>query len=275
MAVATDGQGSPVAVVTGASSGIGRATAEALVRRGYRTAVMARRTERLDDLVGRLPSPGGVAVPVDVADRGAVEAAFRDVLDRVGVPDVLVNAAGYGVYERCLDMSDDQHEALMHVNYFGTLWAIRAVLPEMVRRGSGHVINVASIAAKHGPWGHGAYAAAKAAVVGLTQSLAAEHECDGVRFSYIMPGFVNTEFFDDPSYGKIDGEHLQRGMPPERLAEAIVRLLRRPRLEVVVPAHYRGLDLLRTLTVELAHRVVARKSRPTGAADGPEQARKE
>ena len=256
----------PLAVVTGASSGIGAATAEALADRGYRTVLMARREERLRELADRLSETApSTALPLDLVDPEAVYTAFSRIVDEHGVPNVLVNAAGYGHYAAFLDHDTDELHRLMQVNYWAPLQAIRAVLPRMVEEGRGHIFNVSSISAKMGPWGHSGYAAAKAALVSLTETLAAEHAETPVRFSCVIPGIVRTEFFDRPTYARFSDANQRRAIPPQRLARAIVRAIDRPRLQIVVPAHYRMVDLMRWLAYEWTHRLVGRQSRPTGS----------
>jgi hypothetical protein len=255
----------PLAVVTGASSGIGLAIAEALAERGYRTVLLARRLDYLLSHAERLSHRAlSTAIALDVGSAKAIEDTFARLLADHGPPAVLVNAAGYGHYMRFTEHTVEEHERLMRVNYFGTLYCTRAVLPAMLEAGRGHVINVASIAAKVGPWGHSGYAAAKAAVIALTESLAGEHLDDPVEFTYVIPGIVKTEFFDRPSYGKIKGGNLKRAIPAARLARTVMKAIDRPRLQLYVPAHYRMLDVLRTLSLKWTHRLVARSSEPEG-----------
>ncbi|MBI1368422.1 MAG: SDR family NAD(P)-dependent oxidoreductase [Planctomycetes bacterium] len=253
----------PLAVITGASSGIGRATAQALARRGYTTVLLARRDDRLApvarELVAHAPS---FAYPLDVSQRQMVQTRFAQIIDRHGPPRVLVNAAGYGQYQAFADMTLDDHDRLMRVNYFGTLWCIHSVRQAMLDHGGGHIINLASIAARMGPWGHAGYAAAKAAVVALTQSLAGEHARTPLRFSVVLPGIVDTAFFDKPSYAALAPQALRHAITPDRVARAILRTIDRPKLEVVVPGHYRALDVIKLCSTKLAHQIVTANSRP-------------
>ncbi|MDX1683066.1 MAG: SDR family NAD(P)-dependent oxidoreductase, partial [Phycisphaeraceae bacterium] len=106
------------------------------------------------------------------------------------------------------------------------------------------------------------YAAAKSALMALTDSLAAEHEGSNVHFSCVLPGIVKTHFFDRPSYQSVSERYLQRAITPDQAADAIIGLLDRPRVQRFIPRHYRFLDLLRVLAPGFAHRLVARKSRP-------------
>ena len=148
----------------------------------------------------------------------------------------------------------------MEVNYFASVATLRAVLPGMLERRRGHVINIASMATKMGPWGHAGYAAAKAALVSLTQTLAAEHHGEGVHFSYVNPGIVDTEYFDE--LGGLAERVRRWRISPDVAADRIVALLDRPRLELCIPAHYRLIDVLKALHPSLAHRIVRSQSRP-------------
>lgn len=250
------------AVVTGASSGIGRQVAILLARRGFRLTLIARRSDRLNRLVTELgPAANATTMVADLADTDATAAA-ADRLAAGASVDVLVNAAGFGLCLPFLEHADSLDRRLMQVHYFAPVALIRALLPGMLARRHGHVINVASIAAKIGPWGHGAYAASKSALVALTQSLASEHLDSGVHFSCVNPGIVRTEFFDHESFTSMADTVRRRGISSTEAARRIVSLLDRPRLELCVPRHYRVLDWLYALSPTWAHRLVARSSRP-------------
>jgi short-subunit dehydrogenase len=261
----SDGK-APLALVTGASSGIGWHVAMKLAKRGHRTLLVARRADRLETLAASLrPHAPAEAVPLDLADPAAVPARIAELTERHGPVDVLVNNAGHGGYRPFLEDPEHEQRRMMETHCFAALSLIRGVLPGMLERERGHVINVASIAAKMGPWGHSSYAAAKAALIALTQSLATEYEEAGVHFSYVNPGIVGTAFFEEPSYGEQAERLLARAVPPELVARRIVKLLDRPRLELCVPRWYRFLDLVTAVSPRLAQRLVRLGSRP--AAD--------
>jgi NAD(P)-dependent dehydrogenase (short-subunit alcohol dehydrogenase family) len=189
-----------LAVVTGSSSGIGRETARAFAVRGYRTVLIARRLDLLEELAADLgryaPS---VPLALDLSAEEAVESELSRVAEQAGSVDVLVNCAGHGMYRPFLEDCSDDHHQLMRVHYFGAAAAMRAVLPAMLARGRGHIVNVGSMSTKMGPWGHGGYAAAKAALTALTESLSAEYGPSGVRFSVVHPGIVDTPYYRGPS----------------------------------------------------------------------------
>ncbi|MCX5658134.1 MAG: SDR family NAD(P)-dependent oxidoreductase [Planctomycetota bacterium] len=257
------GNDAPLAIVTGASSGIGRETATLLARRGYRTILLARRAQRIEALAQELSAfAPSEALALDLSQPGAVESAAPALLARVGPVDVLVNNAGTGQYTPFAETPVETERQLMQVHYFSAAALIRAVLPEMRRRRRGHVINVASIATKMGPWGHSGYAAAKAALVSLTQTLAAEHGRDGIHFSYVNPGIVATEFFNDPTLAPVAQRNTRRRVAPATVAAGVVGLIDHPRLELCIPRHYRILDWINALSPALAHWMVAAGSRP-------------
>lgn len=251
----------PLALITGASSGIGERVARRLAARGLRTLLVARRIDRLERLAAELGAIApSVAVAIDLAQADAVEPAVARLLEEHGPAQVLVNNAGFGRYGSFLEHAPEDHRRLMEVNYFAAVATLRAVLPGMLQRRRGHVINIASISAKMGPWGHAGYSAAKAALVSLTQTLAAEHPDDGLHFSYVNPGIIDTEYFDE--LGGLGERVGTRKIPADVVAEGIVGLLDRPRLELCIPRHYRFLDLLKALHPGLAHRIVRDQSRP-------------
>lgn len=182
------------AVVTGASSGIGRDIALTLARMGARTALLARRRELLDELVGTIRAGGGdaLALTADVTDRARVFEAVTRALGRFGHIDFLINSAGLlhaGPVEK-LDPGD--LERMMAVNLYGTLHAIQAVLPAMRQAGSGTIVNIGSLAGRRGVPPLGGYAATKFALVGLTEALRVELFGSGVRVALVMPAVVDT-----------------------------------------------------------------------------------
>lgn len=256
-------RGSPFAVVTGASGGIGRCLAARLAERGLGVVLIARREPALRETADALPDDARCAVvPVDLADAEATGRAIDTVCERAGTPDVFVHCAGLGQYQPMLAHGPDIEQRVMRVNYHAAAQIIRRTLPGMLERGSGAIINVASIAVNMGPWGHAAYTASKAAVVAMTQSLAAEHAGSGVNFGYVKPGIVRTAFFESPDMQPLWKRVEKHAIDPDLVARRIARLLDRPRLELVVPRHYRVLDWINAISPTLLHRLVTRNSRP-------------
>ncbi len=159
-----------VAVVTGASSGIGAQLARDLAARGMRVALLARRRERLEALATEISRAGSEALPVpcDVGERASIEAAVTAVHARFGVVDLLVNSAGYARHVLFKDHDVADIERLMRTNYLGTVYAIKAALPIMRAQGRGWIVNVSSVAGKLGQPDEAAYTASKFAVAGLS-----------------------------------------------------------------------------------------------------------
>jgi len=228
------------AVVTGASSGIGEATALALAAEGASVAVSARRAERLEDLVGRINGSGGkaVAIPADVSD----EAQARELVERanaeLGRVDILVNNAGVMLPAPFETADPEEWRRQMEVNVLGMMYATKAALPLIKARGGGNVVNVSSTAGRETRLFFAAYDASKYAVVGLSDALRREVHKDGVRVTVIEPGAVGTELV-----ANIGDEQVRRAaeqyvgsltaMEPEDVAEAIVfAVTRHPRVQV-------------------------------------------
>jgi NAD(P)-dependent dehydrogenase (short-subunit alcohol dehydrogenase family) len=180
----------PVALITGASSGIGRASAALFAREGYAVVLLARTRERLeavaDAIEARTGSPAMVA-PCDVSDRSKVEAAVRAALDRFGRLDVLVANAGVGLYARVEDVPPEEFEALWRTNVMGVLHPVQLAVPPMRAAGRGHIAVVGSVVGKRSWPFHGPYAATKFALTALVQALRAELAGSGVTASLILP----------------------------------------------------------------------------------------
>lgn len=204
-----------VAIVTGASSGIGRAVASRLAREGCRVGLIARRESMLAELAAEIRGFGGTAEPVvaDVADRAQVLDAVRHVREQLGPVDLLVANAGLGLPDRLDPLSTDDIERMIRVNYLGVVYAIEMVLPEMLRRGRGHIAAVSSLAAYKGMPGSAGYCASKAAVNAFLEGLRIELAGSGIYVTTICPGFARTEITaENPSYmpGLLDADEAAR-----------------------------------------------------------------
>lgn len=239
-------------LITGASSGIGRAVAEKLLGKGLTVHVAARRRERLDTLV----SQGNCIVhELDVRDRTAVASAFGDL-----EIDILINAAGIGQKRVGLhELSPDQMEAVMETNVLGSMRVLRAILPGMVRRRRGHVVNIGSITGLHAMPGS-TYGASKAAIHMLSQDLRLEVQGTGIRVSEICPGGTRSEFHAlarDLEQSEIEKTMYSYAvLTPDDVADAIIYVLDAPaRVDVTL------LELMSTEQV-LGGNAMVRVERP-------------
>jgi len=202
-----------VVIVTGASSGIGRATAEAFARSGALVATFARSAEPLNE--------NTIAVRGDVADAGAIERLFGEVESRFGDCDILVNSAGMIDPRKMIETSPDAWDRMFAVNVRGTYLASRRALPAMIAKRSGAIVNVASISGVFGPEkfpGYVSYCASKAAVIGMTEALAGEVREFGVRVNCVSPGSVDTKMWAEASGGA------PAAMTADEIADAILFL---------------------------------------------------
>jgi short-subunit dehydrogenase len=212
-----------VAVVTGASSGIGRALARALAAEGAKVGLIARRKEQLDALAGEVAAAGGTAAAAaaDVGDRGQVRDAVEEVRQRLGPVDLMVANAGVGAPTLVDPMNVGDVEKMFRVNVLGVVYAVDAVLPEMLHRGRGHVAAVSSLAAYKGLPGESAYCASKAAVNTFLEGLRIQLRGRGVSVTTVCPGFVLTPMTE------INDFDMPWLLQPDQAARRIVRALRR------------------------------------------------
>lgn len=182
------------AVITGASSGIGRALAFALAAEGCRVGLIARRRAALDEVVAQVRAAGGVAVAVsaDVGDRAQVRSAVAELAGAIGPADLLIANAGVGVPTTLDPINIEAVEETFRVNLMGVIYAIDAALPAMLARGSGQVAAISSLAAYRGLPGESAYCASKAAVNSYMDGLRVQARGRGVAFTTVCPGFVIT-----------------------------------------------------------------------------------
>jgi len=248
MARLTSYQGK-TALITGASSGMGRLLALRVARAGADVALVARRESELQALAGEIEGLGrrALVLPCDVAERAQVVATAARALARLGAIDILVNNAGYGHHRRFLDWDLDDMERMMRVNYFGTLYFTKALLPQMVQRRSGWIVVMASVAGKLGVPDESAYAASKFAQVGLAESLSYEVEDAGVHVLTVCPGAINTPFFDAEALARMPPVSKRMMIEPEQVIDAIIAALARGKHEITVPRFIAAGYLVRVL----------------------------
>jgi len=187
-----------VAVVTGASQGIGRETAMALAGAGAKVVVAARNEEKLAALVSEIAAAGGeaFAVKMDVADAEQVKAGFKRVIEKFGRLDILVNNAAVTRDGLAMRMKKDDWDAVLQTNLTGAHLCIQQALPTMMKARAGRIINISSIVAQMGNAGQANYVAAKAGLIGLTKAIAIEIASRGITVNAVAPGFIETPMTD-------------------------------------------------------------------------------
>jgi NAD(P)-dependent dehydrogenase (short-subunit alcohol dehydrogenase family) len=184
----------PVAIITGASRGIGRALALELGSRGYRVGLIARRARELDAVASMIAASGGVAVPAvaDVGDRGSLRGAVAEIEGLLGPVDVMVANAGFGAPTQLDPLNTSDVEQTFRVNLMGVIYSIEAVLPGMLARRRGHLLAISSLGAFKGLPGESAYCASKAAVNAYMEGMRIALRSKGVVVTTVCPGFVDT-----------------------------------------------------------------------------------
>jgi 3-oxoacyl-[acyl-carrier protein] reductase len=187
-----------VAVVTGASQGIGRETALALAEAGARVVVAARNEEKLATLVNEIAATGGeaFAVKIDVADGEQVKAGFKQVIGKFGRLDILVNNAAVTRDSLAMRMKKEDWDAVLQTNLTGAHLCIQQALPTMMKARSGRIINISSVVAQSGNAGQANYVAAKAGLIGLTKAIAIEIASRNITVNAVAPGFIETPMSD-------------------------------------------------------------------------------
>ncbi|HTM85795.1 MAG TPA: SDR family oxidoreductase [Mycobacterium sp.] len=243
--------------ITGAARGIGLATAKALLKRGARVVIGDRDVKALDQAVKEL-GPGGQVTghPLDVTDRES----FSMFLDKArtdgdGHLDVLINNAGVMPVGPFLDQTPETIRSATEVNFYGVLNGCQLVLPEMVKRRSGHIINIASLAGIVAVPGQALYAGTKFAVVGLSTALSDEFAPQGVNVSAVLPTFTNTELISGTTPSAA-----QKPVQPEDVAAAVVKVLDKPKTLVSVPRFGRTPAVLASLLSDRRRRWLNKKT---------------
>ena len=251
--------------MTGASAGIGKATAVRLARDGDALVLCARRQDKLDAVAAEVRAGGGQAAPLvaDVTRFDDMERLVRLAVDRFGRLDVMMCNAGFGVAGAIDEIPLDTMRELMDVNFMGTYHAARAALPVFRRQGSGHIVIVSSIVGKRGVPYMGGYAASKFAQVGMAECLRSEVAGSRIHVTVVYPVSTDTEFFEVMT--RKTGTRVTRAHGPRQdvavVAESIARAIGRPVPEVFPHFPSRALVWANTIAPGLTDRVVQRFGR--------------
>lgn len=237
------------AVITGATSGIGRDTALEFARAGAKVVIAGRREERLRELASEIEAKGGEALAVrsDVSDEASVNELVGRAVDRFGRIDTLVNNAGVGLAAKFVDQSLEDFRRVMDVNFWGAVYACRAAVPVMRKQdGGGVIINVSSIFGKRGMPFETAYSASKFALAGFSEALRAELMSEAIDVVAVYPGAVETEIFESAANRTgIDIPSAFPKFPSRQMAQIIVQSARVPMPEVVMALDAQAIDLAR------------------------------
>lgn len=228
--------GGKVALVTGASSGIGEATALSLAEAGVIVAVSGRRRDRLDDLVRRIEALGGrgLALPGDVSVEADASKSVEDVVAAFGRIDILVNSAGVNDAGGIETLTVAQWERVIDINLMGTIYVCRAAFPHMKRQGGGDIVNISSTAGRRSGWQFASYATSKFGVTGFTEALRQEGGQCGIRVAIVEPGATATEISEsisDPQWREAIHHHTHNAtaMEAQDIVDAIMLIVQLPR----------------------------------------------
>ncbi len=255
--VVTDNIRGKTIVITGAARGIGHATAKALLARGARVVIGDRDVDVLEQAVKAMSSLGSVSGhPLDVTDRESF-AAFLDKAraNGGGHIDVLINNAGVMPVGPFLQQSQEAIRSSIEVNFYGVLTGCQLVLPEMVKRRSGHIVNIASMAGMVAVPGQVVYAGTKFAVVGLSSAMADEFAPHGVNVTAVLPAFTNTELISGTATNAAT-----KPVQPEVVAAAIVKVLDKPKVQASVPGWSRWVGIMTMMLSARSRRWLGKKT---------------
>ena len=253
----------PVIIITGASSGIGAATARRLARENVCLTLAARRADRLQGVASDVEKLGSEAliVPTDVTNRADIHHMVQSTLDRWGRIDVLLNDAGISYDEPLVDLEPDKIRNEVQVNLIALIECTQAVLPVMLGQKSGHIINVASIEGLVATPGSSVYCATKFGVFGFSDSLRRQLRDSGIHVSAFCPGYTPSEItprLKAHVEGRPDAPHHPGLMPTSYVADQIARLIRHPRRMVILPRSWSVLVLVAFLFPGIADALVSK-----------------
>ena len=230
-----------IILITGASSGIGKETAIEFAKLSANIILVARKKDKLEKVANELKK-FNVSVLVcqcDVSKKDQVKEMSKIVLEKFESVDILVNNAGFAIYGSVSDLTIDEIESQMETNYFGMVYCIKNFLPLMLKKKSGHIVNVASVAASFGLPGIASYCASKFAMLGFSEGLKHELKNTGVGITVVSPIMVRTSFFEHPSFEKMP-KFSPASLSSKTVAKTILKAANSSRLEIIVPSVVRG-----------------------------------
>ncbi len=232
---------SKVVLITGASSGIGKEAAIEFAKLGANIVLVARRKDKLEQVANELKefNVSTLICQCDVSKKDQVKEMSKIVLEKFDSVDILVNNAGFAIYGSVSDLTIDEIESQMATNYFGMIYCIKNFLPSMLKMKTGHIVNVASVAASFGLPGIASYCASKFAMLGFSEGLKHELKDTGVGITVVSPIMVRTDFFDHTSFEKMP-KSSRTSLSSKTVAKTILRAANSPRLEIIVPSIIRG-----------------------------------
>jgi short-subunit dehydrogenase len=254
---------SSVAVITGASSGIGRALALELSRRGYRLALGARRTDRLEEVARQCRQAGAQVVTrtTDVTLQEQVQALVKAATDEFGHLDLMVNNAGRGLFSLADETTPQQMREIFEVNFYGLFYGCLAAIGPMLAHGGGHIMNVSSVLGRRGIPYHAAYSATKFAVVGLTESMRVELKGRNIKVTAVCPALTESEFFESSQRGsaaKQSFAKLRKMMKAEDVAAKMADIVGKDRPQLIFTFGGKLLAVLSALFPRLVDRMMGR-----------------
>jgi uncharacterized protein len=228
-----------VIVITGASSGIGKEVAKEFAKLHAFLVLVSRNKDKLEETAKELSKYKTeiLICQCDVSQKDQVSKMSTAVLEKFGTVDILVNNAGFGIFSTVNDIKVEEIESQMATNYMGMVYCTKSFLPTMLEKKSGHIVNVASVAASFGIPGMAPYCASKFAMLGFSESLYHELKGSGVGVTVVSPIMVRTNFFNHSSFNKMP--RYTPSLSASMVAKSVVRAASSPRLEIVVPEFVR------------------------------------
>ncbi len=233
-----------IVLITGASSGIGKQAALDFADNGAETIVLVSRSKtklnELKEILRQNSTSESVAYSCDISSKAEVITMGKELLGMLGHIDILVNNAGIGMYDKVQDQSIEEMESITFTNYLGMVYCTKVFLESMIYNGTGHIVNVASVAASFGVAGLSAYCGSKYAILGFSEALSHELRGTGVGVTVVSPIGVKTNFFNHESFAHHIPNYTGFMLEPKTVSKAILAAANSYRLEIMIPFYIRA-----------------------------------
>ena len=251
-------------IITGASSGIGKQLSIDLAKQGANIILLSRKIKNLKIALKEVSKYSNLSsyYKCDISKEKEVNKIFKRIIKKYKHVDILINNAGFGIYKEFKDIKTKDIKDIFNTNYFGLIYCTKAILPTMLKRKSGMIVNIASVAGKSGYPGGSIYSASKFAVIGLSETMYYELKNKGIKILVVCPGAVETNFTKHPSYKKFNHKvRHKRIVSVDYVSKEIIKAIKKEKFEIIIPRFYKVVMMIKAIVPKFYMKMLERATR--------------